>query len=329
MRKRVYISSTISNDGKIKDKQSQLAYVQFAMNAAEQLFDAGFAPLVPHLTFFHRDQFTSRMHHEEWMQHDLPWVAVCDAVLRLPGESRGADVECSFAASLSIPVFTSLGDLTRHFYEGSITSYGLPPEPLIVGLGHYSRTGKSTFARYLRNHLQIADVTAEIVGFASKLKDVCHQLYGWAGLHAESFYEKPENEHLRTVVLPELGKSPVDIWVDFGTNAVRNNVYDRTWIDVLLNGKHDCEVLIIQDTRFPNECGAIRDRNGILIKIVRPGVEPKNTPADQALVGYDGWDYVFGGTALSYLDEGAEFIADLLIDKLRCPAVREAAGSVV
>jgi hypothetical protein len=35
----------------------------------------------------------------------------CDAVLRIPGESRGADLECELARTLGIPVFTSVADL--------------------------------------------------------------------------------------------------------------------------------------------------------------------------------------------------------------------------
>ena len=35
----------------------------------------------------------------------------CDAMLRIPGESRGADLECELARSLGKPVYTSLDDI--------------------------------------------------------------------------------------------------------------------------------------------------------------------------------------------------------------------------
>lgn len=51
------------------------------------------------------------MAHADWLNVDLPWVAVSDAVLRLPGESTGADREVAFAESLGIPVYHSIRDL--------------------------------------------------------------------------------------------------------------------------------------------------------------------------------------------------------------------------
>ena len=43
---------------------------------------------------------------EEWLEIDLPWTEAADAVLRLPGESRGADVETAHAEAMGVPVFT-------------------------------------------------------------------------------------------------------------------------------------------------------------------------------------------------------------------------------
>jgi hypothetical protein len=53
--------------------------------------------------------------HEDWMGADLPWVAASAAVLRLPGESKGADIETQHATDLGIPVFTSVTELVTHF----------------------------------------------------------------------------------------------------------------------------------------------------------------------------------------------------------------------
>ena len=82
--------------------------------------------------------------------------------------------------------------------------------------------------------------------------------------------------------------------MSFGTKAVRNNVYKRTWLDYLLKTDHGCDVLVIPDVRFPNEADAIQAMGGIIIKVVRPGYGPRKTVADRALMGYDGWDFVIG-----------------------------------
>jgi hypothetical protein len=95
-------------------------------------------------------------------------------------------------------------------------------------------------------------------------------------------------------MLPTIGKTPVEIWVAMGTPAVRQNVYQRTWIDFLLKSDHQCDILVVPDVRFPNEVDAIRETGGTVQKIVRPGYGPRNTVADKALLGYTGWDYVWG-----------------------------------
>ena len=49
------------------------------------------------------------------MEIELPWVAVADALLRLPGESLGADLEVARAEAIGIPVFATIADLAGHF----------------------------------------------------------------------------------------------------------------------------------------------------------------------------------------------------------------------
>lgn len=85
------------------------ANTQAAMKAGHALLDAGFVPFVPHLTHFMELQ-RSRPY-EDWMQLDFEWVKQCDALLRLPGESSGADREVALAESLGIHVFHSVEEL--------------------------------------------------------------------------------------------------------------------------------------------------------------------------------------------------------------------------
>lgn len=180
----------------------------------------------------------------------------------------------------------------------------------IIGLGHYSRTGKDTFANYLLDHLARLGVNARKMPFAWKLKQICHDLYAWDGLREPEFYETPEGEKFRDIPLPTIGKTPVQLWVDMGTPAVRQNVYEDTWIDFVLRGDHGVDVLVVPDCRFVNECAAIKGAGGTIIKVVRPGFGPRPTVADRALVGWDGWDFVFGGSGrLSELSDRAYQLA--------------------
>lgn len=85
-----------------------------AVQAAERLRKAGFAPFCPHL-FVEWEKIAPGATYEEWLAIDLAWLEVSDAVLRLPGESPGADRETAFAVSRGIPVFTDEMELVRHF----------------------------------------------------------------------------------------------------------------------------------------------------------------------------------------------------------------------
>ena len=176
----------------------------------------------------------------------------------------------------------------------------------IIGFGHYSRTGKDSLANALILELAARNPRLRVrkTSFAWKLKEICHDLYGWAGMREPEFYDTKEGEPFRDIVLPGIGKTPVQVWVDFGTPAVREQVYDKTWIDYVLKGTTDVDVLIIPDVRFPNEVSAMRELSAILAKVVRPGYGPRKTVADRALVGYTDWDWVVGaaGTMDSLYD---------------------------
>ena len=72
-------------------------------------------------------------------------------------------------------------------------------ETLFLGFGHYSRTGKDTTANYF-----LDDYGAQAIkrSFAWKLKQICHELYAWAGLRPPEFYETPEAHSRATSSLP-------------------------------------------------------------------------------------------------------------------------------
>lgn len=69
---------------------------------ADAILDAGFVPLVPHLTLLW--QLVSPKPDSTWLAYDQQLLARCDAVLRVPGYSNGATQECKFADELGIPV---------------------------------------------------------------------------------------------------------------------------------------------------------------------------------------------------------------------------------
>lgn len=86
----------------------QATNVGIQIKAGNLLLDNRIAPVVPTLNHFM--QIQQSRHEEDWMQMDFAIVSRCDAVLRLPGESKGADREVALAHELGIPVFYSIED---------------------------------------------------------------------------------------------------------------------------------------------------------------------------------------------------------------------------
>lgn len=85
--------------------------VRNAIQAGNNLRALGFTPFVPHLTHFWHLIFPHEI--EYWYKYDLEWLELCDAVFRLPGESKGADAEVERAKELGLPVFYDYLELRK------------------------------------------------------------------------------------------------------------------------------------------------------------------------------------------------------------------------
>lgn len=80
-----------------------------AADAQRRLMAAGFAVLNPMLTMLLPGAWD--IPHSTWIDNDLPWIAKAKAVLRLPGESVGADQEVAFARLKGISVYDDIDHL--------------------------------------------------------------------------------------------------------------------------------------------------------------------------------------------------------------------------
>lgn len=158
--------------------------------------------------------------------------------------------------------------------------------PLIVGIGHRKRTGKDLFASLLRDALSDCGMSAEKRSFAGPLKAMAFHLWGWAGLNLGEYYDCPDNAQMREVPLPALGKTPRQIWIEFGIKM--REIYQDTWLNLTLKSPTQSNVLIIPDVRFPNEAEAILKSGGILIKMERK-TGAQTDAADDALANWTQW----------------------------------------
>jgi len=85
--------------------------IRQVIDVANTLWDKGYLPFIPHLTAFWHLVYPKD--YEEWLEYGQEWVRHCNILLRLPGESPGADKEVKLAKTLGIPVYYDINDLPR------------------------------------------------------------------------------------------------------------------------------------------------------------------------------------------------------------------------
>lgn len=103
-KRRIYIASPYT-------KGDVTQNVRLQIDVADELMDEGYVPFVPLLSHF--QHMIHPRDYEEWIEIDKEWVLSCDAVLRLGGESEGADGEVDLALEKGIPVFFSIEELLQ------------------------------------------------------------------------------------------------------------------------------------------------------------------------------------------------------------------------
>lgn len=80
--------------------------VRNAVYAGNYVANFGHIPFIPHLSHFWH--MLCPNDYEFWMKQDEAWLRECDAILRLEGESAGADQEMKIALELGLVVFMSV-----------------------------------------------------------------------------------------------------------------------------------------------------------------------------------------------------------------------------
>lgn len=71
-----------------------------AIEAGNAVLAYGHVPIIPHLTMFWH--FMTPKPWDKWIEYDLELLDLCDIILRLPGDSVGADREMEHARKLGL-----------------------------------------------------------------------------------------------------------------------------------------------------------------------------------------------------------------------------------
>ena len=94
--------------------------VAWSISAAQSLVKSGFLPYCPLLCHFWDLQYHNS--YDFWIDYNLEWLDRCDVLVRLPGESKGADLEFVYAEQVGIPVYKyqedygDVGEWLRRFF---------------------------------------------------------------------------------------------------------------------------------------------------------------------------------------------------------------------
>ncbi len=98
LRKRIYISGPIS-------KGDRNHHLYQSLVVEQSLFEAGFATYNPIVSMQRPFNIPSPDMHKAYLENDFSWVYASHAVVRMPGESVGGDMETDFARENKIPVY--------------------------------------------------------------------------------------------------------------------------------------------------------------------------------------------------------------------------------
>ena len=111
MSKLIYLAGPLGTNSKC-DSQVQFENVKRACEWAERIHHQywgapQYEPVrvyIPHLSWFHATMCGASFSRDFWLKLDEHWVRASDFLVRMPGDSTGADNEVRLANELNIPV---------------------------------------------------------------------------------------------------------------------------------------------------------------------------------------------------------------------------------
>jgi len=208
----------------------------------------------------------------EAMLRDYEAILRCDAIAFIPGweKSTGAALERSFASRLKLDMYRV--DADNAYLE----------KELVIGLTGYAQSGKNTLADILSSNYGF-----EQRAFADSLRGILYALnprlpepdwaevgdgFGNTGVvRVHDYIDKYGWEYAKENV-PEVRQ----LLQRLGTEGGRTFLGENVWVDGLFNKPHAAR-LVTTDCRFPSEISAVKERDGVVIRVERNGYGPVNS----------------------------------------------------
>lgn len=147
---------------------------------------------------------------------------------------------------------------------------------MIIALSGYAKSGKDTVADIIRS----LDSGVKVVRFSDPLKQVAEVLTGIPAA-------KWNSQHLKDTIIPGYNMTGRDFLQRLGTEAVRNNFDQDTWVRALFSKYRIGDKWIITDCRFGNEARWVKQFGGKIVRVHRDGIGPVNGHTSETEI--DSW----------------------------------------
>lgn len=167
---------------------------------------------------------------------------------------------------------------------------------MIIGISGKACSGKDTAAKMLevlyanpdisyedfvnRKYKNFADI--QVMHFADILKETVRALFGIGEWETNT-------QEGKKVTISWIGKTVRELLQEVG-QGLRDAIDPNLWIKALFANTEGWSNYIIADVRYPNELEAIKERDGVLIRIDRNGAGAGSHSSETALDNYNNWD---------------------------------------
>mgnify|MGYP006266239317 CR=1 FL=1 len=183
---------------------------------------------------------------------------------------------------------------------------------MIIGLSGFAKSGKDEIANMIQNLTTENNTTPWVVKrYAGKLKEIASLL---TGIHPDLFEQQDIKEsqlgdewsvwgykgrNEGDGVNPKFTGDPYrrnmtvrEFLQKLGTEAVRDNLHENAWVNALMADYKPNYKWVITDVRFLNEAHAIKERDGIVVRVNRTGIGPVNGHSSETSLNRWDFDYI-------------------------------------
>jgi len=177
----------------------------------------------------------------------------------------------------------------------------------LIGLTGLAGSGKDTVRGLLERFHGYNGLA-----FADPLRGMLASLLQSAG-HSPAWMVDRE---MKEREIPNLGTSYRHLAQTLATEWARNMIDPDLWVKIAASKIANAspgDRHVISDVRFANEVASIKSQGGVIIRIIRPGVEPVRSHVSESNVGDLDWDYTILNNGsiddLRYaIDRGLEYL---------------------